>query len=581
MKRLLLTVLVLGSLSLSGQSLAASFPCDLPETKPLRVEYAGNAVGFRMSVFGKPGIVVAAHDAAGAELLRQLGAKPVYWYMKLQRAVGTPSAPADPASVPAAAETLFQSAVRISACPTPVIALNELWGWSRPTPWSYETQLYRQNVLALVKALAAKGALPVLLVPGPWYGNKAPFVDGDASAWWREVARYAHIVRQMHFNARYIRRLGPIVGARTRRIAMRNAVAPFLSLGIPAERMGLLLGFQSGPGKGGREGLEPREAWLEIVKQDALSARQVAAELGLGSIWSWGWATFDEAGADPDKPAAACVYLWANDPTLCDGPRVAGPRFNASLTLGQIVLPDGVQCRTGLGAIRVASVERFEALLGSRAEVLGLLLTRLVHRKERVGATAAEIDRAEQDIVARSFGGDGSTYRAYLETAGLSRALVREILADQLRAETFDAVVQIRHGVSSAGSFERLRIERALATAICLKDELPPAQAFDWAGPFPALQVTPSSVSITSGGVVARGRPLVLRGRVSGIRADRTVTIYARRPASDRYVAVRRATVGADGSWRATVSPTVGTYYRSLARGAVSPAVYVRVRGPR
>ena len=41
-------------------------------------------------------------------------------------------------------------------------------------------------------------------------------------------------------------------------------------------------------------------------------------ELGVWSVWSWGWGTFDSSGADADKAVAACTYLWTRDPVLCD-----------------------------------------------------------------------------------------------------------------------------------------------------------------------------------------------------------------------------------------------------------------------
>src|SRR5581483_8025215 len=105
-------------------------------------------------------------------------------------------------------------------------------------------------------------------------------------------------------------KLGPILASRRIRNAFRDAILDYTNLGIPVERLGLMLGFQSGPGTGGREGLKPSSAWFDVVKWQALAAKEVAQELGLASVWSWGWGTFNTAGADPDKAAAACVYLW-------------------------------------------------------------------------------------------------------------------------------------------------------------------------------------------------------------------------------------------------------------------------------
>ena len=139
--------------------------------------------------------------------------------------------------------------------------------------------------------------------------------------WWLELSRYAHIVRQMHFNAPHIYAMGPIVGARTRRIAMRAAVQRFTAIGIPAERVSLVLGFQSGPGKGGREGLRPTAAWLDIVKQDTLAARQVAGELGIGTVWSWGANAKGQLGdgSTTDRPTPVAVGGVANAVRIAAG----------------------------------------------------------------------------------------------------------------------------------------------------------------------------------------------------------------------------------------------------------------------
>ena len=56
---------------------------------------------------------------------------------------------------------------------------------------------------------------------------------------------------------------------------------------------------------------------------ETLAAKEVAGELGLPTLWSWGWATYIPTPPDADKPAAACVYLWARDQSLCDGPATA------------------------------------------------------------------------------------------------------------------------------------------------------------------------------------------------------------------------------------------------------------------
>ena len=163
----------------------------------------------------------------------------------------------------------------------------------------------------------------------------------------------ALLIRQVFFtapNVPQLHALGPVRASRAMRSGMRALVRKFTEIGIPATRVALELQFQSAPGTGGREKLQPRAKWLEIVKLQALAVRRVTKELRTHSIWSWGWATFSAAGIDPDKGEAVCVYLWVRDQNLCSGPGAAGPAMNASLTIGQLEqLGAGVVCASPQG----------------------------------------------------------------------------------------------------------------------------------------------------------------------------------------------------------------------------------------
>ncbi len=180
-------------------------------------------------------------------------------------------------------------------------------------------------MLAFLTALSALGARPLLSIANP------PFTGGDAAEWWREVSKVAILLRQVYFtapNARGLSALGPAGASRTMRQSMRGLVNKLTQIGIPSGRVALQLQFHSSPGLGARAGLEPASAWLELVKLEALAAKQVAKEFKIAGVWSWGWASFNpNATPDPDKPAAACVWLWARDPSLCDGPAAAGARL--------------------------------------------------------------------------------------------------------------------------------------------------------------------------------------------------------------------------------------------------------------
>jgi len=215
------------------------------------------------------------------------------------------------------------------------------------------------------------------------------------------------------------------------RKGMRGLISRFAQIGIPAGRVALELQFQSAPGQGGRQGLQPKSAWLEIVKLEALAAKQVAAETKIQGVWSWGWPSFSVAGNDPDKPAAACVYLWTRDKSLCDGPALAGPGFNSSLTEGQIEVPAGVRCTLGERRIMKTDVARAAVLTGDLDSAATALLQRVVLRAEHP-IDPQTVLAAERAIVRDRFGGSVARYRAALADAHVTLPDARAILADRL-----------------------------------------------------------------------------------------------------------------------------------------------------
>jgi hypothetical protein len=413
----------------SARSADARHECGLPDATPLWIDYGEGPVPPEVrAVFRRPGVVVAASGTTIPQNYRAAGAATTYFVLQLPRWVGEPSEPADPATIQAAADRLFDQAVASTACSTPWIALNELLGSHLPTPWSATNATYRANILALVQRLAQRGAHPALLV----HGN--PNVDGDAAAWWRSVGAAAHIVYEAYYNAPNISRLGPVLGTRRVRIGMRGIVRRFTGVGVARERLGFMLGFQVAPGAAGREGLQPREEWLRFVKWNAMAARQVAADERTSTIWSWGWGVFGPASVDADKPAAACVYLWSRDPTLCDGPAAAGPAFNASREEGLIVLPSGVQCTLPGGSVTAASVTALGALTRDPQLALTALFARAALRT-RVAVPQTEILRVEREVIARAFRGSTRAYLRRLARRRATRAVARGVIADELRRQ--------------------------------------------------------------------------------------------------------------------------------------------------
>jgi hypothetical protein len=426
LKRAFIGVVALVVVFFQGHARAAVVAqCGLPDAKPLWIEYSEGSVGFRQAVFAKPGIIAATSGSAVPAALRSGGAQTVYWHMKLGALVGTTTAPADPASIAPAAQKLFDQAVASTTCTTPLIALNELNGASTTTPWTATNAQYRANVLELLRQLSSRGARPFLLV------NSTPYTGAEAADWWRQAAQAADLVPEVYFNAPVIARQGVILGSRRMRVLFRSAIAAYTAIGIPVSKLGLVLGFQSGPGAGGREGLQPASAWFEYAKLYTLAAKRVAAEFGIATVWSWGWGTFNTAGADPDKQATACVYLWTRDPNLCDGPAEAGDGFVDSLSEGQIDLPRGVQCSLDGKAMRQTDLSRLTAVTHDRDVAFTILFDRLVES----GPAKVSPDRmreAEQAIVDGSFGGSRAAFNAALAKGGANIFVARAAIADQL-----------------------------------------------------------------------------------------------------------------------------------------------------
>ena len=438
--------LVVTLLALPGNAQAA-LSCGVPEARPTWIDFADGSVSFWRERFARPGVVVATGGTGLATEARAAGAGTVHWDMYLRKRVGTPSDPADPALMEKRADSLFDYAVSVSGCQTPLIALNEMWGASLPTPLTPTADRYRSNVLRFVTRLKERGGRPALLV------SSDPFTGGDAAVWWRSLADVSDLVLENYANANLIWRDGPIDGSRRLRVRHRQAVAKLLAIGIPPSRIGIMIGFQTGPGSGGREGLEPRSRWFSVAKWHALAVKQVAKELRLAHVWSWGWAQRDARSNDPDKTLAACVWLWARDARLCDAPETLGKELDADTRTGQLNLPAGVRCVYGSTPLTASSVATVAKVTGDRELALTALVSRAIER-ERAQVSPSDALAMERRIVAARFRGSAVAYRAALGDAGASPAVARGILGDELRsAEIEDELAVSRISADDVARF--------------------------------------------------------------------------------------------------------------------------------
>jgi hypothetical protein len=381
--------------------------------------------------------VIGASTGDWPAHMRSLGAGTVYFDLNLRNRVGTPTNPTDPATMADRAKRLYDFASQQTGCSTPVVVFNELAGPGLVTPWSDTNAQYRANVLSLLQDISTLGAKPVLLIPGAIYAG------GDALGWWQQMSAVAEIVREIYVPATATWSQGPVLGNRTLRDRYRDAVSDLTSIGIPPNKVGIMISMSTTKGFGGRNGLDPVGAWYQVIKWQSLAARQVAAETGIASVWSWGWGRWSVAEQDPDKGHAACVWLWARSPSLCDAPRQLGPQFDTSLREGQLsLLSATTQCLIGKRPLTDGAIDQLQALTGDRETAYSALYERLVESQYAPVPTSAVLD-AERAVIAQGFGGSRAAYVAALREAGANVTIARGILGDELRrarvADTLDA----------------------------------------------------------------------------------------------------------------------------------------------
>jgi hypothetical protein len=413
---------VIAIVCFAGTARPAEAACGLPEKGTAWIDFADGSVPFWYR-FAQPRVIAAASNFIFPPKLRAAGARTVYFDLYMNSRVGAPDRPEKQDVVVDWAHRIFFRAVASTNCARPWMALNELFGAHTTTPWTPNNAAYRQNVLLFVKTLRALGAKPMILI------SSRPYTQGDAGLWWRETAHYADLVQEVYFSGKLIHQQGPTAGSRTLRRGFREAIRAFTDIGIPAKKLGLMLGFQAS-----NRGSMGAISWFHHVKLQALAVKQVARETGVGSVWSWGWQARNTAQADPDKEAAACVWLWARDRRLCNGPAAAGPDFDPTTTPGEIALGRGVRCAIADRAITASGVTQLARVTGDRDVAFSAAYARAV-LAGLVDVDPDDVRAAERAIISSRFQGSRARYRAALRRERATESLARAVIADELRQQ--------------------------------------------------------------------------------------------------------------------------------------------------
>ena len=216
----------------------------------------------------------------------------------------------------------------------------------------------------------------------------------------------------------------------------------------------MMLTFSSTPGAGGREGLQPLSAWLNVVQEEVAAAKDISAELNIATIWSWGWANFTAAGAIPTRrPSRASTSRATRrsatrrsmaGANLETAPVASPRRRKASSACWHDADPrercHGADCGDGRPRRRFSAA--FQRLMLVKAAPLAN------------GAVAA----AELEIINDRFAGQPRELRRGPRSAHATVNIARDVIGDQLRQQEVEA--DLAHGCAD----RRLRSRASTAS---------------------------------------------------------------------------------------------------------------------
>ena len=312
--------------------------------------------------------------AAVPAALRKGGAQTVYWHMKLGALVGTTTAPADPATITAAA--------RSSSRGGRVDRLRDAVHRAERAERRLDDDAVDGDELALPpehpRRCCARSRRRARGRSCSSTRSRTP--AATRPAWWREAAQVADIVPEVYFNAprgdapgrdpRQPRGCGRRSGTRsppTRRSGSRSRSSASCSASSPARA------------RAAARGSSPPSTWFRV--REALHARREAGrgrvrdrhglDVGVGDV--------QHRRRRPRQAGGRVRLPLDARPVLCDGPAAAGTGFDDSRAEGQLeTIPAGAQCTLDGRALRQTDLSRMTAVTRDRDVAFTILYDRLV-----------------------------------------------------------------------------------------------------------------------------------------------------------------------------------------------------------
>ncbi len=264
-------------------------------------------------ILARPGTVLGVSNDSWASDYQAAGAETAGWHMRLPDTIGTLANPKPKSAVLADVPGLSSLAHRMTSCDPPWLVLNEMLTVQSPEPIGYGQRRWRENVLLLAKELDARGVRVILLMP------RIPHAKTRYRSYWRTLSRYTDFVYEAYYwSSRETIKRSDAGARKYLRDKWTGAIQRLKKFTVHPSRTGLMIPYWVNNRFSGRVGLSDN-AWFRLTRLKTEAASAVGRNEGLSTLWSWGWQTNPNVGeVDPDKPKAACVYLNARDPLLCD-----------------------------------------------------------------------------------------------------------------------------------------------------------------------------------------------------------------------------------------------------------------------
>ena len=225
-------------------------------------------------VLARPGTILGVQNEKWRDSYQSRGADTAGWYMRLLGLVGTVNNPKPRSQVLARVPELVTLAREMTTCDEPWLALNEMQAVQIAEPATSAQRRFRDNVLALARALDNQGVRVILMMP------RVPLERTRYRAYWRELSTHAELVYEAYtWSTLTVNRLSDAAARGYMRSKWVDSMRRLRRFVVSPDRAGIVIPYWSRPARApsGREGLSDARWFRAGPPEDARGRRRGAA----------------------------------------------------------------------------------------------------------------------------------------------------------------------------------------------------------------------------------------------------------------------------------------------------------------